>query len=327
MYRKTHIALLVVILIISVGLFAEKTKERLANEKGVEGENFWEEGKYFECANAMEEAIRLLNEAVAEDGIPADEEKIDRWLNIAFSAYVKDKDYENALKIQDKRIERDPEELDLYNNKALLQKGLERYDAALETYFFMDNMKQDYKVRDNIAKIYKDREDWDNALLWYNKSYEIRKSSKTIKNIAVINLQLGRNEKAIAAYEDFLSTEPSQAAQIKTYKNLGKLYEDLGDSANSIKNYEQTLSMRYDPQIALLLIVKYFEMKNYDDCLKKIEIYLKDKPGNSDALYYRAQIKYDQRDLVGARADFESILSDPKYSATAKGFIESIDSE
>lgn len=327
MYKKTQIALLVVILILTAGLFADKTKERLANEKGVEGENLWEEGKYFECATAMEEAVKLYQEAVAEDGIPADDAKIDRWLNIGFSAYVKTKDYDNALRVQNVRIERAPDEIDLYTNKALLLKGLSREDEALEVYFYMDSVDPDYKTRDNIAKIYKDREDWDNALVWYNKSYELRKSSKTIKNIAVINLQLGRNENAIAAYEDFLSTEPSKAAQIKTYKNLGKLYDDLGDADNSIKNYEKTLSMRYDPQIALLLIVKFFEMKNYDKCLVKIEEYLNEKPGNSDALYYRAQIKYDRRDLPGARADFEAILGDPKYTATAKGFIESIDSE
>ncbi|MCF7920062.1 MAG: tetratricopeptide repeat protein [Candidatus Cloacimonetes bacterium] len=327
MNRKTHIVVLLVILALVTFLFAEKTKERLANEKGVEGEDYFNAGQFLECGAAMEEAIQMFQEAVVEDSIPADPEKIYLWYNIAFSAYIQANALEKALKIENERIKISPDELELYSTKAILLKNLERIDEALEVYKYIDSIKPDDENCNKIAKIYQDREDWDNALIWYNKSYELKQDSKTIQNIAVINLRLGRTEEAIKAYEDFLQKDIPQAARIRTYKNLGRLYEDLNDTPKAIKYYEKLLELKYDPQIGLLMIDKYYEMKSYDKCLEKIAVYLKNKPGNSDALYYRAQIKYDRGDKVGARADFVTISSDPRFKATAQGFIESIDSE
>jgi len=327
MIKKAQLVVLLILFVLAAGLFGDKPKERLANEKGVEGENFFEAGQFAECAVAMEEAIQLFNEAVAEDGIPTDEEKIGTWLSIAFSAYYKANDIENALKIQNERIKFAPDDIALYNNKALVLKKIKRFDEALEVYMYMNSMKPDYKVCKSIAKIYKGKEDWDNALLWYNNSYNLKQDSKTINNIAVINLQLGRNEAAIQAYKDFLSTKPSSAAMIRTYKNLGKLYEDLGDETNSIMYYKLSLELKYDPLVAMHVIDKFFEMKDYDKCLQDIAAYLEVKPGNAEVVYYRAQILYDRGDKIGARADFEAIKGDPKYKATAIGFIESIDSE
>jgi tetratricopeptide (TPR) repeat protein len=327
MYRRTHILVLVVLLLISASLWSQKSTERLAREKGVEAESLWENGSLAESALACEEAITLFQKAVTEDEVPDDTALISHWLAIAFDCYAKTTDFDNALRILDKMIALDTENIKLYQQKALIQKKLKKFDDAIATYTYIDSVKPGYKNCKKIASIYKKREDWENALVWYYKSYDLRQDSNTIKDIAVINLTLGRNEAAIQAYLDFLGTEPAQAAKIKTYKNLGKLYEDLGEISKGMEYYEKSNELRYDNQITQVLLVKYYELEQYDNSRRNIELYLSAKPADAVALYYRAMISYDKGNLLEARTDFEAIQTNPTYGSIAKGYIESINSQ
>ena len=327
MYRKAHILVLVVLLLVSVSLWSQKSTERLAREKVVEAEGLWESGNLTESAQAFEEAISLFQKAVTEDEVPNDTDLISRCLAIAFDCYAKTSDFESALRILDKMIVLDSENMKLYSQKALIQKKLERFDDAIATYTYIDSVKPSYKNCKKIASIYKDREDWENALVWYYKSYDLRQDSKTIKDIAIINVRLGRNEAAIQAYIDFIATDPAQAAKIKTYKNLGKLYEDLGEISKGMEYYEKSNALRYDNQLTLILISRYYELKQYDNSLRNIELYLNAKPDGADALYFRAMINYDNGNLLEARSDFEAIQANPTYGSMATGYIESINSQ
>jgi tetratricopeptide (TPR) repeat protein len=327
MYKSSRYLLLVIILLVSASLWCQKSTERLAREKGVEAEELWESEDYASSASAAAEAIALFKKAVEEDGIPGDDSLISHWLYIAFDCYVKSSDLAAALEILEDIIMLDTGNMKLYEQKAIIQKKLDRYDDAIETYTYIDSLKPSASICNKLAEIYQDREDWENALLWYSKSYAIRQDSKTINNIAVINLTLGRNEEAINAYKDYIATDPPAAAKIRTYKNMGKLYEDIGQIANSLEYYEKSNELRFDSQLTLLLISRYYDLGRLDKSLEKIELYLKDKPDGADALYYRALIKYDRGDLPGARQDFEKINTNPTYGSIAQGYIESIDSQ
>ncbi|MCF7913003.1 MAG: tetratricopeptide repeat protein [Candidatus Cloacimonetes bacterium] len=327
MYRKGHVLVLVLLLVVTASLWSQKSSERLAREKGVEAEGLWEKGSLSESAQACEEAITLFQKAVAEDEVPNDTALISHWLTIAFDCYVKTSKLEDALRVLNSMIDLDKENIMLYDQKALLQKKLERFDDAIATYTYIDSVEPGYKNCKKIASIYKDREDWENALIWYYKSYDLRQDSNTINDIAVINLTLGRNEAAIQAYKDYLATEPAQAAKIRTYKNLGKLYEDLGQIATGLEYYEKSNKLRFDNDITLLLISRYYDLERYDDCQRNITLYLKNKPDAAAALYYRAMINYNNGNLLGARSDFEKIQTNPTYGSIAKGYIESINSQ
>ena len=58
-----------------------------------------------------------------------------------------------------------------------------------------------------------------------------------------------------------------------------------------------------------------------------INLLLKNKHNNKDAIYYRAMINYEKGNKTQAKADFQKLLSSPKYNKFAKGYIKSIDSE
>ena len=321
------ISMLLLTLIIS-SLFAEKSLERIANEKGVEAETLYNEKKYEEAAQAFEAAITKLEEAVKTDGIPLDNEKISRWLLYAFQGYYQGKKYENALQVQNERIKMDSGNYKLISTEAkLLKTFLNRVDEAIVVLKEYNTAKRSFKVEKKIASYYADLEDYENSVIWYKKAYEQKKDATVIEKIAIIYLKLDRNSEAITAYEDFIKTNPNKSVLAKTYMNLGKLYEDMKNNAKSIENYEKSIELKYNSNIALTLIMKYYEGESYDKALEKIALFLKNKPGNNDAIYYRAMIHFDRGEKKSAKADFQTISSDPKYSKLAKGYIESIKSE
>ena len=55
-------------------------------------------------AQAFEVAISKLEEAVKTDGIPLDNEKISRWLDLAFNGYYQGENFEDAIRIIDRQL-------------------------------------------------------------------------------------------------------------------------------------------------------------------------------------------------------------------------------
>jgi len=328
MYKRILTIMMLILVLTVSSLFAAKSLERIANEKGVEGETLYNEKKFVESAQAFEAAIGKLKEAVKADGIPLDNEKISRWLELAFNGYYQGRKFEDAIRVIDEQLKLDPTNYKYVNYKSIiLKKYLNRIDEAIVVLRKYNNLKRSFKVEKKIASYYSDMEDYENSLIWYKKAYEQKKDATVIKNIAAIYLKLGRNSEAISAYEDFIKTNPNESVLAKTYKNLGKLYEDMKNTEKSIENYEKSVDLKYNSAIVLGLISKYYDSNLYDKALEKIKIFLKNKPGNTDAIYYRAMIHYNRDEKEAATADFQTISSDPKYSKLAKGFIESIKSE
>jgi tetratricopeptide (TPR) repeat protein len=308
-------------------LWAEKSLERIANEKGVEGETLFNEGKYLEAASKFETAIAKLKEAVKKEGIPLDNEKISKWLENTFQGYFQGKDFENAIRILDERLKLDPDNYKLMNNKAIiLKKYLGRVDEAIIVLQKYNNKKRSFKVEKKIAGYYSAIEDYQNAVKWYNKAYELKKDSKVIKNIANLYIKLGKNAEAIKAYEDFILTNPKENVLAQTYKNMGSLYENIGSYSKANVHYEKSLALKYDKDINLKLIISYYDNDNFAMAKEKINQHLGKKSSDADAIYYRAMIKVNEEDKPGAKADFQKLLGG-KYDKSAKGWIESIESE
>ena len=328
MLKKVLIITVLLLTFTISNLFAQKSLERIANEKGVEAETLYNDKKFVESAQTFEAAIAKLEEAVKTDGIPLDNEKISRWLELSFNGYYQGKKFENAIRIIDEQLKLDPTNYTYINYKSIiLKKYLKRIDEAIVVLKKYNNAKRTFKVEKKIASYYAGLEDYENSVIWYKKAYEQKKDATVIEKIAIIYLKLDRNSEAITAYEDFIKTNPNKSVLAKTYMNLGKLYEDMKNNAKSIENYEKSIDLKYNSNIVLNLITKYYDGNLYDSALEKIALFLKNKPGNNDAIYYRAMIHYDRGEKEAATADFQTISSDSKYSKLAKGYIESIKSE
>jgi len=325
---KSRVVFLTVMIMITNLIFAAKPLERIANELGVQGENLFNEGKYKESAESFKEAILKYNEAVNKDGIPMDLSKVDTWWFYAYQAYLNDRNFEHAVEALNKRIEINPDSYDLIKDKALIyRKYLDQPMEAINILINFNKGNRNFEVEKKIGKYYADLDNFENALVWYKKAYELKKDATVIKNIASLNIKLKRNSEAIQAYENFIETNPGESDLAKTYKNMGALYEELENQEKAIEYYEKSNQLRYDNRLTLLLISKSYEIGMYDKSLEYIDLLLSNRPENDDAIYYRAMIRYEREELEAAKADFEELLSNTKYKSLAQGYIKSIESE
>ncbi|NQV19400.1 MAG: tetratricopeptide repeat protein [Armatimonadetes bacterium] len=327
MYKKVIIVSVLIVMIYSL-LMAEKSLERIANELAAQGDTFFTEGNFTEASKNFENAVQKLNEAVEKDGIPRDNDKISLWLTNAYNSYTNGSDFENAVRVLDERKKLTPTKYDLVKDQAIIyKKYLNNIPKAIEILKAYEDIKQTFNNEKRIGSYYLALEDYENSLIWYKKAYEQKQDSKVIKNIATLYLKLGDNQAAVKAYEDFIQTNPRESVLAKTYKNMGALYEELKNGTKANECYEKSNALKYDNNITLLLIMKYYDNKYYNKALEKIALLLENKPNNSDAIYYRAMIKFDRGEKDVAKADFTLLLNDSKYKKVAQGFIESIESE
>ncbi len=324
--NKKNVILMVLMLIFVGFLFAEKSLERLGNEAEFAADEFYGAKDYVNAAFKYEEALDKFEAASEQDGISV-QEKIVRILDKIFKAYYFAENYEKAIGILQTQLATDPKN----SKKArtisqIYEKKLKDVDKAIETLVLFDSISRKYVVEKKIASLFTDKSDFEKALFWYQKTYELKQDAKVIKNIASLYLKLGKKAEAIGAYEDFIKTNPNERVLTKTYKNMGALYEDMNNTSKAIEYYEKSNELDYNESITLLLISKYYDLEWYTKALKKIELLLQNNPDNADAIYYRAMIKYSRGEFVAAKADFKIILSNVKYSSSANGFIEAIES-
>lgn len=327
MYKKITLSLLIIV-VSSILLYADKPLERQANELGVEAAEYYNQGRFLDAANSFIQAIETMEQAVEEDGIPRDESKITNWYNFAFQSYARAGEYEKAIAVLDELQNIDPNNWDYFNNQAIIyRRYLNDLDSAIDTLKEFNERNRSFRAEQGIASMYLEKEDLENAIIWYRNAYELRQDSRVIRNIATLERRLGNNEAAIQAYQDFIQTEPREEDLIRTYRNLGALYDELDREAEAIESYETAQSLSYDPDIAILLLDRYFERDNYDKAMEKITQILTRDPGNEEAIYFRAMIRYNQGALQQAREDFERLTGSRQYGDIARGYIESIDSE
>ena len=326
MYKKVIIVSFLIVLICFL-LMAEKSLERIGNELEYFADSLFTAKEYLSAVIKYNEAIAKFEEAKEKDRIPV-ESKIKNILDKLFKANYFGGKYNDAISILQLQLKSDPSNSKTVRTIAqIYEKNLKELDEAIEVLIIFDKDNRTFKIEKEIASLYLDNEDYNNSLIWYKKAYELKKDSKVIQNIATLYLKLGDNQAAVKAYEDFIQTNPKESVLAKTYKNMGALYEELKNGTKAIECYEKSNALKYDNNITLLLITKYYDNKYYNKALEKIALLLENKPNNSDAIYYRAMIKFDRGEKNAAKADFTLLLNDSKYKKVAQGFIESIESE
>lgn len=320
--------LMIIGLVLFGGLSAQKSLERIANETAAKADSLYEAQQFVEAGKTYEEAVEKFKQAVEETDIPMDERKVGLWYRNAYASYANGKDFENAARVMEERIKLEPNNYRLVEVLAhIYKKYLNDIPRAIEVLKDYNKRNRSFEVEEKIGNYYVDANDLENALIWYESAYELKKDSQVIRNIATIYVKLGESEKAIQAYEDFLETEPSESVLAKTYKNMGALYDKIERKEQSFNYYEKSLALRYDRNIALLLLSEYYDREQFDKAKEKVDLILSKSAADNDALYYKAMMNYNSGNLRQAKADFEKIKNNPRYKDIAEGYIESIESE
>jgi len=235
----------------------------------------------------------------------------------------------SILEVQMVRKQNSPNDWKLIKEIAVIYaKYIDKPDEAISELVAFDASNNSFAAKKLIGSYYnKYKKDKANSLVWYKKAFDQKQDSKVLQNIATLHKDLGNNTDAIKAYEDFIETKPNESKLVIVYKNLATLYDDLKNNTKAIEYYEKANTLKPDDNITLLLITKYYDSGNYSGANSRIEDLLVSKPGNVDAIYYRALIKFERGEKAAAKTDFQKLVNNSKYGKIASGYIESIESE
>lgn len=126
-----------------------------------------------------------------------------------------------------KLLEKYPKEYKIYIKKSYTDLDLGKHDEYLEDLLTADKYhKNDAVILGNIGLAYLDKEDYKNAEKYLMKSYKIdKKLTSTLNNLASLNYQIKKYEKALEWAEESLEINSENSY---TYRILGYIYKALG---------------------------------------------------------------------------------------------------
>jgi tetratricopeptide (TPR) repeat protein len=326
LHKIAMILLLLVFSLAVVNATADKPLERLGNEAAAEGDDLYSEDEFLQAAAKYEEAYEFFKRAEVEDGIPL-QDKINQMLANMVTSYYHGQDYANAVRILKIRLDNDPANAVLARQIAqIYERDMNEVDNAISTLENFDARVANFDVRRTLGRLYAAKNNDAKTLEWYEKAFELRQDPDILQNIALLHHRTGNPQMAIQAYEDFLETEPRETVLINVYRNMGRFYEDIENESKAIEYYERSNRLRFNRDITLLLLTKYYDRGDYLNANEKINQLLRDNPNHSDAIFYKGLILFDQEKYSEAKAEFEKIRTDRRYGANARQYIDSIES-
>ena len=230
---------------------------------------------------------------------------------------IKKQYYANAIEIFDSVIESDENNYNAYINKALIFFDLQIYDKC------KNNLEKAIEINPTYSGswgLFGDLEravkNYENALLFYNKSLEIEPSNVGIlNNKANVLDQLERNDEALACYDESIQLELTDFALTRAGIQLNILsrsaealdYFDeslkiapentltIGNRAHSlriVKNYEEALAcinelIKIEPDDVWNITEKikiYWDWEKYDEAIEIAEHALRQFPNDEEQI-------------------------------------------
>ncbi len=306
----------------------EYSSSELAAKANQEGIKLYDKGSYTEAAKKFDEAMKLFEKSEKEDGLKKDREKselLQRLVNC--SAQVKD--YNKVVFYMEKQLESSPNDLLLARKiSQVYRKYLGDFDKGIAVLVNFDEKKTSLAARKLIAKIYFLEKDYNNAIVWYNKSLELKKDGRTMAKLATALMETGQIDKAIVTLKDYVATNPSKKDKVKIYAHLGTLYEDMADKKNAIAYYQKSMNLEYSYEFNHKLVKLYYESGNFKKTVEAANLLRKNKPKyESYATYMVAMSLYKMNEKSTALTEFKKIEKDKKYGEDAQQFVKLINQE
>ncbi len=315
---------LISLALIFTGLFCEEiSKERQALITLANADTLFTIKKNYSLAvKEYEKSLTMFNE-IKTDITPFNEEFKKVYFNL-YAASVNGKIYDKAVIYGEQYLLRDSLNVSIVANLGKIYKiKLKDIPGAIKVWSKYDSINSTDESRLAIADLYYSSNDYSNALVWFNKV--VKKDADLLDKIASTYIKTKQNDLAIKTYEEYLLTEPSSEDKFLTYRNMGKLYNDLKNESKAVENYSKAIEIKFDGKLALFIADKYFGKKDYENTLKYSEMILSNNASNPDGLYFKAVSNYNLGKKEDAKVDFKKIEKNPKYGASATSYIKLID--
>jgi len=236
-------------------------------------------------------------------------------------------EYEKALDYYDLYLEANPDEDDILLQKfAIYRDDLKNETQAFEVLKEYALSKNDFNAYHRLGDLYRDKSDFQNAILWYERANSVKTDANVLLKLGSIyrNPQVQDWNKSTVALEKYVSTNPSLDGLATAYKLIGDNYKNLKNRAKAVEYFERYIDLEYEESVALYICLYYYDLKNDAKTMSWANLVLQNNPNNSSALLFRGIAKYNQKDMRGAKADFERIQNDPQHGKTAQQYLKII---
>jgi len=236
-------------------------------------------------------------------------------------------EYEKAIDYYDLYLEANPEDDEVLLQKfAIYRDDLKNESQAFEVLKEYALSKNDFNAYHRLGDLYRDNNDFVNAIFWYEKANSIKADANVLQKLGSLyrNPQIQQWEKSNEALQRFIALNPGYDELTTAYKLIGDNYKNLKNKAKSVEYFENYINFEYNEDIALYICLYYYDMKNDAKTITWANTVLENNPNNANALLLRAIARYNQKDMKGAKADFERIQNDPKHGKTALQYLKII---
>lgn len=305
-----------------------KIKRNIANIHTISAMDYSSQDLFDDALQNYETAIDLYK-ALEPESAPAD--SIDYIINTLYlnTAIVSRQagEFEKALNYYDLYLEANPDDDEILLQKfAIYRDDLKNETQAFEVLKEYAVSKNDFNAYHRLGDLYRDKNDFQNAILWYERANSVKTDVNVLQKLGSIyrNPQIQEWQKSTQALEQFVSTNPGLDELATAYKLIGDNYKNLKNRAKAVEYFERYIDLEYEESIALYICLYYYDMKNDAKTLSWANLVLQNNPNNSSALLFRGIAKYNQKDMKGAKADFERIQNDPQHGKTAKQYLQII---
>ena len=227
--------ILAVCLIASLGI---ATLALAQEDAKVDAQKAYNEGLSLLKKNKRTEAIVKLKEATAKD---PDLAVAYYALGIAYKG---NKDLKNAEAMFKKAIEKDDKFSPAYNALGLFYSSQKKYDAAINTFKASLGIKaDDEKANFGLGYVYLQKKDYRNAIQYFQKAVEAKENyAKAWVNLGICQHEVRQYNEAVEAFGMALTHEKKRTSKGDIYLRLGNSLAKLGRNEDAISAYNDAIS-------------------------------------------------------------------------------------
>ena len=261
-------------------------KQKLKDGQSAEAKSIYEDilQKFPKHKQALI-AFKSLTGGVAV--IPQDppSDQLQSIINLYTQGHLK-----QALHHATEMLEKFPNSAILYNLAGLSNKGLMRFNAAIDSY------KQALKVKPNYAEAYNNmgnaqnrKGDLDSSIDNYKQALRVKSDfAEAYNNMGIAQSGKGDLDAAIGSYNSAIKIKPDYA---EAYNNMGISLNGKGESRAAIVSYKQALKLKPDYAEAYnnmgTALQNKGEIDAAKDCYKEA---IKIKPDYANAAWNRSSL-------------------------------------
>ncbi len=165
--------------------------------------------------------------------------------DVATTAEVKQKEYENAIQYYSESIKYKPDNTAAYYNRGIAYYKIGDYNRAIEDYDKAIEIQPDYaKVYCNRGVAYNRKGDYNRAIEDYDKAIEIQPDdAESYSNRGVAYDDIGDYNRAIEDYDKAIEIQPDY---VQAYINRGVTYYKKGDYNRATEDFNKAIEIQPD---------------------------------------------------------------------------------